>query len=177
MDAVKECNLDLDWNYIHVSSIDHVEKGPFEIYTGTTEWTDENIECGWTYDLYSYASVLRCSKAFDPQTFWKGIENIPTLLVWKYIYEYTSHLKEEKSTKDEKSQYQEDMVSIAIKLKSMGLTDEAIGCALGIAKTTLRRWTEKAGYSWRVGEVDLPYRFKILRGKESSESATPETVQ
>ncbi len=78
--------------------------------------------------------------------------------------------KVEKSTEGTTiSQGHSDTVSVAIRLKSMGLTDEAIECAIGVPKTTLRRWVEKAGHKWKVGEIDVPYRFKALRGNDLPE--------
>ena len=46
-------------------------------------------------------------------------------------------------------------------------SDEAIEFVLRTPKTTLRRWVEKAGYQWKVGAMEVPYRFKSLRGNEA----------
>ena len=46
-------------------------------------------------------------------------------------------------------------------------SDEAIEVVLGTPKTTLRRWGEKAGCQWKGGAIEVPYRFKSLRGNEA----------
>ena len=76
-------------------------------------------------------------------------------------------MSEEKVREVEQCQQEKDTVGMAVKLKSMGLTDEAIEFVLGTPKTTLRRWVEKAGYQWKVGAMEVPYRFKSLRGNEA----------
>ena len=58
-------------------------------------------------------------------------------------------------------------MDIEVQRLSESSSDEAIGFVLGTPKTTLRRWVEKAGYQWKVGAMEVPYRFKSLRGNEA----------
>ena len=66
----------------------------------------------------------------------------------------------------EKSQIVKNYAGVAAKLKSMGLTDEAIEFALNTPKTTLRRWAERQGYEWRKWSMDHPFRFKKIYGEK-----------
>ena len=63
----------------------------------------------------------------------------------------------------EKSQIVKNYAEIAAKLKSMGLTDEAIEFALNTPKTTLRRWAERQGYEWRKWSMGHLFRFTWFR--------------
>ena len=59
------------------------------------------------------------------------------------------------------------LLDIEVQRLSESSSDEAIEFVLGTPKTTLRRWVEKAGYQWKVGAMEVPYRFKSLRGNEA----------
>ncbi len=165
-DTKKELGITVDWNRWDTSGA-FVRGGGFvHVRSTVTEWTSTKKSVGWFYDKASDASVLRYRKGFDFDSFWNGLENVSSLSVKAYIRTYTSSMSEEKIKEVEQCQQEKNTVEMAVKLKSMGLTDEAIECVLNTPKTTLRRWAEKAGFTWKVGEIDLPYRFKSLRGKE-----------
>ena len=59
------------------------------------------------------------------------------------------------------------LLDIEVQRLSESSSDEAIEFVLGTPTTTLRRWVEKAGYQWKVGAMEVPYRFKSLRGNEA----------
>lgn len=161
-----DLNLNLDWNRWNANSFSALGGGMGYVYSSYTEWTDSKRTSGWFYDKVSDASVLRYRKGFDFDSFWRGLENVSSLSAKAYIRDYTSSMSEEKVKEVEQCQQEKDAVEIAVKLKSMGLTDEAIEFVLKAPKTTLRRWVEKAGYQWKVGSIEMPYRFKSLRGSE-----------
>lgn len=163
----KDLGLDIDWNRRDTTGGTVIGGNLVHIRSSYTEWTDTEKDSGWFYDKISDASVLRYRKGFDFASFWRGLENVSSLTAKAYVRDYTSSMSEEKVREVEQCQQEKDAVGMAVKLKSMGLTDEAIEFVLGTPKTTLRRWVEKAGYQWKVGAMEVPYRFKSLRGNEA----------
>lgn len=163
----KELQIDLDWNRWDTTSLFRLGGDLAHVRSTVTDWTSTKKTSGWFYDKISDASVIRYRQGFDFDSFWRGLENVSSLSVKAYIRKYTSFMSEEKIKENEQCQQEKNIVDMAVKLKSMGLTDEAIECVLNTPKTTLRRWVEKAGHQWKIGEMDLPYRFKSLRGSET----------
>ena len=163
----KDLGLDIDWNRRDTTGGTVIGGNLVHIRSSYTEWTDTEKDSGWFYDKISDASVLRYRKGFDFASFWRGLENVSSLTAKAYVRDYISSMSEEKVREVEQCQQEKDTVGMAVKLKSMGLTDEAIEFVLGTPKTTLRRWAEKAGYQWKVGAMEVPYRFKSLRGNEA----------
>lgn len=162
----RDLELEVDWNRWDTTGGIVLGGDLVHVRSSYTEWTDTKKASGWFYDKISDASVLRYRNGFDFDSFWRGLENVSSLSAKAYIRDYTSSMSEEKVKEIEQCQQEKDTVEIAVKLKSMGLTDEAIEFVLKAPKTTLRRWVEKAGYQWKVGSIEMPYRFKSLRGSE-----------
>lgn len=162
-DTKVETHLALDWEYLDANYFFCPDETSGHIRTSISEWTNSKKIAGWFYDRGSDASVLRLSQSSTYDSFWMGLENVSSLSVKAYIRKYTSSTSEEEIKKNEQTQREKNIVELAVKMKSIGLTDEAIECVLETPKTTLRRWAEKAGHRWKVGEIDLPYRFKSTR--------------
>jgi hypothetical protein len=134
-------------------------------------WTDFDSN-GWKFDRYSEASFVRCRQSYDMDLFWDGFGNIPSVRSMEYIKEFFEHRK---TTKDQPgpANHDDDVVEMTARMKSIGLTDEAIEFVVGKPKTTLRRWVERKGYEWRTGSIESPYLFKRIRDEE----LTPELDQ
>ena len=124
-------------------------------------WTDFDGK-GWVFDLYSEASFIRCRQIFDIDGFWEGFGNIPSVKSVEYIKGFFEHpivTKDQSTTSD----HGNDAMGMIAKMKSIGLTDEAIEFITGKPKTTLRRWVEKKGYEWKIGSIESPFLFKRIR--------------
>ena len=123
-------------------------------------WTDFDTD-GWKFDQFSEASFIRCRQNYDMDWFWDGFGNIPSVRSVDYIREFFEHRK---TTKEQpiQSDREDDVVEMTAKMKSIGLTDEAIEFITGKPKTTLRRWVEKKGYEWRIGFIKSPFLFKRI---------------
>lgn len=138
------------------------------VFLSVTDWTDHDKKEGWFFDSCTQSSILRYDKVFDFNAFWKGFGNTSSLEVTDYIHRY--HEEHPKVFETEKNQMVKNYADIVAKLKSMGLTDEAIEYALKTPKTTLRRWAEKQGYEWRKWSMNHSYRFKKIYGEKQDAS-------
>ena len=165
-----EVDIKIDWNNLQESFL---EPYGYYMYTSAVDWADKKKDSGWYFDYEGDSSVLRYSKAFDFNQFWRGLENVSSISVPNYLHGFLSKSTE---CKDIHEQHKDggcmnDNVHMAVKLKSIGLTDEAIEYLLGIPKTTLRRHADKLGYRWKVGSIESPFRFKRINGNENEETS------
>ena len=160
----KDYNFDPKWKRLDANEVCMPSGEWIHVFLSVTDWTKEDKKEGWFFDRNTQSSILRYDKAFDFNAFWKGFGNISSLEVTDYVHRY--HEEHPKAFETEKSQMVKNYADIAAKLKSMGLTDEAIEYALKTPKTTLRRWAEKQGYEWRKLSMDHPFRFKKIYGEK-----------
>ena len=158
----KDHGFDPKWKRLDANEVCTPSGEWINVFLSVTDWTKEDKKEGWFFDRNTQSSILRYDKAFDFNAFWKGFGNISSLEVTDYIHRY--HDEHPKVFETEKSQIVKNYAEIAAKLKSMGLTDEAIEYALNTPKTTLRRWAERQGYEWRKWSMDHPFRFKKIYG-------------
>ena len=131
-------------------------------------WTDLDSE-GWVFDPYSEASFVRYRDRYDLDLFWNGFGNISSVQTSSYIKDF---FRKDKPVVDHlcPSKEENNVVDMAVRMKSMGLTDESIEFITGTPKTTLRRWAEKKGYEWRVGFIESPYQFRRMHSMDDVDS-------
>ncbi len=136
-----EVEIDLGWNYLQST---HIEPRSYDVHTPTVDWTDIEKESGWFCDYEGDSSVLRCSKDFNFNGFWRGLENVSSVSVPDYLHDFLAEGIEPAQTLDQQGGcgHEKDRILFAVKLKSIGLTDEAIEYLMGMPKTTLRRHAE-----------------------------------
>ena len=165
-----EVDIEIDWNNLQESFL---EPYGYYMYTSAVDWADKKKDSGWYFDYEGNSSVLRYSKAFDFDQFWRGLENVSSVSVPNYLHSFLSKSTECKDVYEQhkESGNKNDNVRMAVKLKSIGLTDEAIEYLLGIPKTTLRRHADKLGYRWKVGYIESPFRFKRINGNENEDTS------
>ncbi len=161
---LEEVEIDLDWNYLQST---YIEPLSYEVYTPTVDWTDIEKESGWYCD-YEGGSVVKCSK--DLNRFWKGLDNVSSMSVSSYLHDFLTKKMESAQALDQQEDHERSKVLFAVKLKSIGLTDEAIEYLMGVPKTTLRRHADKLGYGWKVGYIESPFRFKRTRDDDGETS-------
>jgi len=127
-------------------------------------WTDLDTG-GWKFDQFSEASFIRCRQNYDMDRFWDGFGNIPSVRCVGYIRESFGHRV---TTKEQpiQSDREDDVVEMTAKMKSIGLTDEAIEFITGKPKTTLRRWVERKGYEWKIGSIESPFLFRRIHRED-----------
>jgi len=162
------------WHYLEASYVEPKYSANHDVFSSVTDWTDRKKKTGWFFDRDGDSSVLRCSEAFDFDSFWRGLENVSSVSVSNYIRNYLAKRAEAKKVESEgDDDCEKDEAEFAVKLKSIGLTDEAIEYLMDVPKTTLRRHAEKYGFEWRVGFIEMPYRFKRVR--KGGDDGTEET--
>lgn len=157
----KDHGFDSRWERLDANEVSLPNGEWINVFLSVTDWTDADREEGWFFDRDTQSSVLRYDKAFDFDAFWKGLGNISSIEVTDYVHRFAEEHPFVVDT--EKSQKVKTYAEIAVNLKSMGLTDEAIEYALKTPATTLRRWSEKQGYEWRKRPTDQPFQFKRVR--------------
>ena len=116
---------------------------------------------GWTFDQFSEASFIRCRQSYDMDRFWDGFGNIPSVRCVEYIKSFFD-CKGISKDQSISSDHEDDIIDMAAKMKSIGLTDESIEFITGKSKTTLRRWVERKGYEWKIGSIESPFVFKRI---------------
>lgn len=114
---------------------------------------------GFFFDRTGSARVT-AGDGFDLPKMFEKLDNTPVSNAWSVVSEYLekSNVPAPKSNTDRDTE-------IAVRLKNIGLTDEAIEWALSTPKTTLRRHAEKRGDVWEISDKQ-PYLFKKVKASE-----------
>ena len=153
----------MEYSYIYANSFEMAD-----VCSSVTDWTSESKSHEPLFDLNGDASVLRVDDSVRMERFWDGIGNISSAYVPEMYRRISIERKEEVTNANKCASASEDdrdhIIELAVGMKSMGITDDAIQYLLDIAPTTIRRWAEKQGYEWRVDSIEVPYHFKRVRG-------------
>ena len=153
----------MEYSYIYANSLEMADIHPLAV-----DWTPELRGYDPFFDLNGDASALKVIDAICMERFWDGIRNVSSAYVPELYRRISIERKEEVTDTNEQSSASEDnryhIVKLAVGMKSMGITDDAIQYLLDIAPTTLRRWAEKQEYEWRMDSIEVPYYFKRVRG-------------
>ncbi|WP_400205298.1 hypothetical protein [Candidatus Methanarcanum hacksteinii] len=112
---------------------------------------DRLKEGEFCYD-HKASAEFSVGDGFDFKAFISATGNVSSFEMVDAIRSFYRDMKE--TGEEESKGFEETLLAVASRIKSMGLTDESISRAFGIPVTTLRRKAEDYGLPWAVNKLE-----------------------
>ena len=174
----RRCSSDVLWRFDYGSSNDTAKAAKVsfparnywfssgltnaDLLLTPTSWTKSPSEKkkGFFIDRTGAAPVKE-GENFDGIGMCRELATVSSLDAWSVVGRYLESSKIRTTAASKPGRDAE----IALRLKNIGLTDEAIEWVLSVPKTTLRRHVEKNGEVWGVSQHQ-PFLFKKVKASE-----------